>query len=547
MQVIVAAPLDGPRTRLADALRAVALPGIAVVAAEPAGAGTGQLGAVALFQWGPVLLDVADWPALESQAGALDAALRSGGLQVLPPCIVRVLEPGDLPSASLDAASTPPQDEPLSAAYGTAPVRAAHRAAALSPDHLREVIVDLARERYGMQRWSTADVLWALDRLRLPAQAIEAISDDSLAALGFIPSRVPLLDGTNRPVPPAPPVSPAPFAPPAPPAGAATAGAATAVPPAGETPLTPAPFPARELVVPPEAPTTLIGIVSDPVAPDPVPPAVPPAPAAPPAPDPVAPAAPPAPDPVAPAAPPTAGQPAAAPHEPVPPTARLSGYSVLDDREDDEPPARRFALWPIAAAVAALVVIVCVVLFLNMGGGDGGSSASDGGSDGAATSAGPTSGTSGAAPPAPPPLATPPGYAAVAADTQTDCGAHSYGQVQGFFQGSPCTMVQRQLLTATTGGHPTVYAVREVTMPTPAAAAAFKALVDSSGTGNVNDLLREGARYTGGPTSLPSDTAYASAVDGARVRVVEAAPTDGTPVGDVAAVQRATDALAAAF
>ena len=58
-------------------------------------------------------------------------------------------------------------------------------------------------------------------------------------------------------------------------------------------------------------------------------------------------------------------------------------------------------------------------------------------------------------------------------------------------------------------------------------ASAFKALVDSSGTGNVADLLREGRGFVGAPASL-GNAGYGSAQVGESVVIAETAPGAGS-------------------
>ena len=65
-------------------------------------------------------------------------------------------------------------------------------------------------------------------------------------------------------------------------------------------------------------------------------------------------------------------------------------------------------------------------------------------------------------------------------------------------------------------------------MPTVAAPRkALKALVDSSGTGNVADLLREGRGFAGAPPSL-GNAGYGSAQQGESVVIAETAPGTGS-------------------
>lgn len=183
---------------------------------------------------------------------------------------------------------------------------------------------------------------------------------------------------------------------------------------------------------------------------------------------------------------------------------------------------------------------------MNLGGGD--NNAQPGLSGGAPSSdpaAPPTSEPAQPAPAPSPTLAAPAGFVVRLADAQADCAAHSFGQTQQFFVSTPCVQVQRQLLTGTADGRPILVSLREVTMPTAAGASALLALVDTSGTGNVNDQLREGATFPGGPTALPT-TDYASRAAGVRVRIVEGGFTDGGAANS-AGLQAAVDALAAAL
>lgn len=132
-----------------------------------------------------------------------------------------------------------------------------------------------------------------------------------------------------------------------------------------------------------------------------------------------------------------------------------------------------------------------------------------------------------------------------AGDDQTDCAAYSYGQVQVFFARTPCASVRRSLFSARQDGRDVVVAVSTVTFDNPSQAADYLDLVTSDGTGNVNDLLREGGRYPGSPSKLPA-AAFASRRDGVRVVVAEAAfaqgRSDNQDAGLLAIARRAVDA-----
>ncbi|HEX2298177.1 MAG TPA: hypothetical protein VHH34_06620 [Pseudonocardiaceae bacterium] len=123
--------------------------------------------------------------------------------------------------------------------------------------------------------------------------------------------------------------------------------------------------------------------------------------------------------------------------------------------------------------------------------------------------------------------ATPAGdLAERASRTDTDCAAHSYGQVQKFLTDHPCRSVRRALYTGTEAGEPVVVAVSTVEMASESDAAALQKLADVSGTGNVSDLLREGVTFDGAPSRL-RDASYASQLRGPVLVIVEAATVSG--------------------
>lgn len=82
----------------------------------------------------------------------------------------------------------------------------------------------------------------------------------------------------------------------------------------------------------------------------------------------------------------------------------------------------------------------------------------------------------------------------------TDCAAHSYGQVQEFFRSHPCTDLVRVLLEVTgKPGARALVAIAWVDMPDAAQARQLQQLMDRPGTGNVTELSREsgGQRFGG--------------------------------------------------
>jgi hypothetical protein len=137
------------------------------------------------------------------------------------------------------------------------------------------------------------------------------------------------------------------------------------------------------------------------------------------------------------------------------------------------------------------------------------------------------------------------GWVLRASDDQSNCTAHSYGQVQVFFARTPCSSVSRSLFSTEQDGRAVVVAANTVTFDSASQAADYLRLVTADGTGNVNDLLREGTRYPGSPSKLPP-AAFASRQDGPRVLVAEAAfvesPWDNQDAGLLAIARQAIDA-----
>ncbi len=106
-------------------------------------------------------------------------------------------------------------------------------------------------------------------------------------------------------------------------------------------------------------------------------------------------------------------------------------------------------------------------------------------------------------------------------DADGDCAAHSYGQVQVFFERRPCTALYRALFEVRDGRATAVVAVAWVDMPDAVRAREFQQLVDTHGTGNVTELPGSGSgRWTG--------EHYASTRDDVTVLNAQAEPVGGT-------------------
>jgi len=188
------------------------------------------------------------------------------------------------------------------------------------------------------------------------------------------------------------------------------------------------------------------------------------------------------------------------------------------DPVDDEPPRSRLRLVALLLGgwlAVSLLVLVGLLAF----GGHRGPQHQAGGNH----STPPASST----PSAQSTDSLPTGWVRRAGDDQTDCAAHSYGQVRTFFAKTPCSSVHRLLATTTQGSRTVVIASNVVTFDTASQAARYLALVNSDGTGNISDLLREGVGFPGAPSKLP-DAAFASRQSGSQVWVAEAAYLTGS-------------------
>lgn len=141
-------------------------------------------------------------------------------------------------------------------------------------------------------------------------------------------------------------------------------------------------------------------------------------------------------------------------------------------------------------------------------------------------------------------VSVPGGYTVRASDTVTDCRANSRGKVQQAFADTPCRSAERYLATGVVAGRPVLYVVSRIRMPSASDAAAIKVVIDGTGTGNVNDLLREGVTYPGAPERMPR-SGYASLQDGEVLVVAEAGFTDGGSTSNTDPRLRAAAAAAA--
>lgn len=125
--------------------------------------------------------------------------------------------------------------------------------------------------------------------------------------------------------------------------------------------------------------------------------------------------------------------------------------------------------------------------------------------------------------------------------TSRNCAAHAYGApVIDFLHRHSCNGLTSLLATTTVDGRAVGFAQRSVGFgggvnQSYRAAGQFRALVSRSGTGNLNDLLREGYRLPAGPTQVPFPNAFNAQSQDSGVTVVEAwYLTGSTPDNDPA-------------
>jgi len=132
---------------------------------------------------------------------------------------------------------------------------------------------------------------------------------------------------------------------------------------------------------------------------------------------------------------------------------------------------------------------------------------------------------------------------ALARDGET-CAGNANGQVAEYFDTTDCTALVRELYTTDIDGVGVLVSVARVTMPDEESAAEFKDLVDSDGTGNLDDLFEAGERLPNGPTEL-EPIAFDSDLAGDVITIVVAGWLDPAARGDTDDLEQlATQALA---
>jgi hypothetical protein len=119
----------------------------------------------------------------------------------------------------------------------------------------------------------------------------------------------------------------------------------------------------------------------------------------------------------------------------------------------------------------------------------------------------------------------PTGYAVKVTDAITNCASHAHGKTKDAFEAQNCVKATRSLATGQINGRPALFVGSRIQMVSAEAAASIKQVLDNSGTGNLNDLLREGKTFPGAPGKMPG-SGYASVQTGSVVTLAEAGFVD---------------------
>ena len=216
--------------------------------------------------------------------------------------------------------------------------------------------------------------------------------------------------------------------------------------------------------------------------------------------------------------------PVALPVEP-PDTQRFAPPVALPDTQPNTPPVRPAKRLPslrvLVAGGAAVAVLIAGGVALSHSVG---------------SQAKPASAT--------PVNAAPAGYAVKVTDVITDCANHSHGRTKSSFKTQNCVKATRSLAAGQVSGRPTLFVVSRIQMTSVEAAASVKQVLDATGTGNLNDLLREGKTFPGAPRTMPG-SGYASVQSGTVISVAEAGFVKGPSANTNPALRAAAAQVAA--
>jgi hypothetical protein len=133
---------------------------------------------------------------------------------------------------------------------------------------------------------------------------------------------------------------------------------------------------------------------------------------------------------------------------------------------------------------------------------------------------------------------------------EKDCAAQAYGgPVIAFLNAHPCVSMNRLLATTTVNGRQVGFAERSIGFTGSNAGQAyrtagkFRKLVSRNGTGNIDDLMRDGYRLPSGPKSVPFPNAFSALSQDSGVTIVEAWYVDGSTSDNDPALERMEQAI----
>jgi hypothetical protein len=128
-----------------------------------------------------------------------------------------------------------------------------------------------------------------------------------------------------------------------------------------------------------------------------------------------------------------------------------------------------------------------------------------------------------------------------AADGDQRCASHAFGDAQASLQQTSCSGVRRASYAATVDGRAAAVTIGIVAFPDAGQAATFKAVADTPGAGGVLDLATETGEWGATPPRF-ENAVYASELDGASVRLVQAVWVPGPSTADDPGLTRAAKA-----
>jgi hypothetical protein len=125
-----------------------------------------------------------------------------------------------------------------------------------------------------------------------------------------------------------------------------------------------------------------------------------------------------------------------------------------------------------------------------------------------------------------------------------DCAKHAYRDIKAFLQETPCDHLTRQLFVTRLDDGRTVYtSVSLVVMRSEEDAEELRGETDKDGSGNINDVVREGMVKIPGLANLSGGNGYKAKQAGREVTIVESAFAPKDKGSDKKADEKELDAV----